>query len=187
MEEAFIEVNRALELSPRSLIINTNIADGYYYEGEYDKGIEQAKKVIEMDSNFWSAYPTLVQLYLAKSMFKEALQTADAYSKGVSPADSKLSHAYIYSAMGRKEESRRLLEEVIEVQAKENIDPYMIALVFFRLDDRDKGFEWLEKTYDANGWHVYSMGIDREFEGVKQDPRYLSMLQKTGLDKHLRT
>jgi hypothetical protein len=30
------------------------------------------------------------------------------------------------------------------------------------------------------------MWIDREFDGVKQDPRYLAMLDKIGLAGHLR-
>jgi adenylate cyclase len=186
LEEGFAEVRKALELSPLSLVINTNMADGYYYMGEYDKGIEQALKVIDMDPNFWIVYPSLIFLYVAKSMFTEALQAVDTYAKGASPADANLIRAYVYSAMGRSDESRRLLEDVEQVQAKEHVDPYFIALAYFRLKDLDKGFEWLEKTYAAYGWHVYSMWIDPEFDGVRQDPRYLAMLNKIGLAGHLR-
>jgi TolB-like protein/class 3 adenylate cyclase/Tfp pilus assembly protein PilF len=186
MEEAFVEINRALELSPLSLVINSNVADGYYYQGKYDKGIEQAMKVIDMDPSFWLAYPSLAQLYLAKSMFDEALQVVNNYSKGVSQAESKLWFAYVYATMGRRDESLGILEEITPTQSKEHLDPYMIAQIYFRLENRDKGFEWLEKTYAAHNWHVYSMWIDREFDGVKQDPRYLAMLDKIGLAGHLR-
>jgi len=186
MEEAFVEINRALELSPLSLVINANVADGYYYQGKYDKGIEQAMKVIDMDPSFWLAYPSLAQLYLAKSMFDEALQVVNNYSKGVSQAESKLWFAYVYATMGRRDESLGILEEITPTQSKEHLDPYMIAQIYFRLENRDKGFEWLEKTYAAHNWHVYSMWIDREFDGVKQDPRYLAMLDKIGLAGHLR-
>ena len=186
MDEAFVEINRALELSPLSLVINANVADGYYYQGKYDKGIEQAMKVIDMDPSFWIAYPSLAQLYLAKSMFDEALQVVNNYSKGVSQAESKLWFAYVYATMGRRDESLGILEEITPTQSKEHLDPYMIAQIYFRLENRDKGFEWLEKTYAAHNWHVYSMWIDREFDGVKQDPRYLAMLDKIGLAGHLR-
>jgi hypothetical protein len=119
-------------------------------------------------------------------MFDEALQVVNNYSKGVSQAESKLWFAYVYATMGRRDESLGILEEITPTQSKEHLDPYMIAQIYFRLENRDKGFEWLEKTYAAHNWHVYSMWIDREFDGVKQDPRYLAMLDKIGLAGHLR-
>ncbi len=184
--EALAEIRKAVELSPLSLIINTNLMDGLYYNGELDKSIAQGKKVIEMDPGFSSVYPSLIQTYLAKSMFGEALAMADIYSRLTDPTDAKLVYAWIYAAMGRAEESRRLLSEVERSPDVKTASPFLIASLYFILKDNDAGFEWLERAFTSLDRRIYAMAVESELDGVRSDPRYLSMLERTGLAKNLR-
>ena len=185
--EALAEIRKAVELSPLSLIINTNLMDGLYYNGELDRSIAQGKKVIEMDPGFSSAYPSLIQTYLAKSMFSEALAMADAYSKLTDPTDAKLAYAWIYAAMGKAEESRRLLSEVERSPDVKTIGPFLIASIYFILKDNDVGFEWLERAYTSFDRRIYAMAAESELDGVRSDPRYLSMLDRIGLAPYLKS
>src|SRR5207245_7074492 len=52
MDEARAAMRRALELDPLLLISNVNLGRIDYYEGRYDKAIEQYKRAIELDENF---------------------------------------------------------------------------------------------------------------------------------------
>jgi Tfp pilus assembly protein PilF len=180
-DEGWAEITRALELSPLSLIINTNVADGFYYMGKLDKAIEQAKKVIEMDENFEVVYPTLIQASLWASRHEEAEKALAKYASLCTPSEAKLARAYVDAFAGRKEEARKALSEVEEVGPKEKISYYPVALAYFKMGDIDKGFRLLEMTYQVHDRYVYSMAIDRELDGVRSDPRYLALLEKTGL------
>jgi adenylate cyclase len=184
--ESWKEINRALELSPLSLIINANIADGHYYRREFDKGIAQAKRVIDMDPSFPTAYPTLIENYIGASMKSEAIEAAGRFAKLVGPAEGKVMYAYVYAHLGMKEESRKLLSEIEPIYKVENVSPSFIAFIHFLLGDGDEGFEWLEKAYQSYDRFILLIGIERWMEPFRSDPRYLAMLKKIGLEGRLR-
>jgi adenylate cyclase len=180
-DEGWAEITKALELSPLSLIINTNLADGFYYKGKLDKAIEQAKKVIEMDPNFEAAYPTLIQASLLASRHEEAEEALAKYARLCTPSEAKLVRAYVDAFAGRKEEARKALSEVEEVAQAEKISYFPIALAYFKMGDIDKGFQLLEKTYLVHDRYIHSIAIEYELDEVRSDPRYLALLEKVGL------
>lgn len=55
--ESLEEIKKASSLDPTSLMIKTQEAAVYYVSREYNKSIAQLKKVIDVDSNFYPAYP----------------------------------------------------------------------------------------------------------------------------------
>jgi len=50
-EEAIVEVKRALELDPLSLLINGNLGILFYSARQYDQAIEQESKTLDLDAN----------------------------------------------------------------------------------------------------------------------------------------
>ena len=50
LEEAVQEMEKALELEPASLVMNTFMGATLYYAGRYDKAIDQCRRTIEMDT-----------------------------------------------------------------------------------------------------------------------------------------
>jgi adenylate cyclase len=182
LEEGFEQISKALELDPLSLVINVNVGDSHYYAGRFDEAIGQFKKVIEMNPEFAVTYPSLEQAYLRKGMYREAKQAAETSYKltnwGIS---HKLHLAYVCAAMGKREEARRLLKPVERGYEKEYIGPYNIALVKFAMGDNDSGFEWLQKAYEERDRGLFTLKIDYEFDKVRDDPRFLDLLEKIGL------
>jgi tetratricopeptide (TPR) repeat protein len=72
-DESLTEIKRAQELDPLSMQISKNVADCLMLLHQYDKAIEQYRRIIEMDPNFATAYDGLGLAYTAKGMYKEAL------------------------------------------------------------------------------------------------------------------
>jgi serine/threonine-protein kinase len=185
-EEAWAEIKRALELSPLSLIINANMADAHYWQGRYEEGIEQAKRVIEMDPSFPVGYFSLILNLLMTGRLAEADSAFETFSKVAAPEEAKVLKAYILAYEGRKEEARRLLAELEGQKMEGGLSRYFVATIWVKIGEVDRGFEWIQKAYDAHDRYVMLMGIDRDLEGVRVDPRYQSMLVKIGLAAHLR-
>jgi tetratricopeptide (TPR) repeat protein len=187
LPEAMTEIMKALELDPLSLVINVNVGDGLYYLKEYDRAIEQFSKVIEMDPSFEVVYPSLIQVYVRKSMFDDAFHQVEKYGRLANkPVKERLLKASVYAAMGKAEETRKLLAEVEAVHKQEHISAYNIALVYFLLADNTKAFEWLEIAYRSYDSNLFNMGIDFELDNVRTDPRYLSLIDKIGLGRRAR-
>jgi tetratricopeptide (TPR) repeat protein len=66
-DEAIIEMRKAENLDPLSLIINADLAELLSLAHYYDESIRQSRKTIEMDPNFALAHNQLAQMYLQKT------------------------------------------------------------------------------------------------------------------------
>lgn len=183
MGEALVEFNRALEADPLSPIINENLADFYHNTKQFDKAIERYKKTIDLFPEFRYPRVMLVGPYVAKSMFPEAMATLDDYARhGGDELDVKAVRALVYAWMGNEAESRKLLSE-LETRAVELMNDCLIAETHFVLRDNDVGFTWLEKAYQARNPQIKFVALDREYDHVRSDPRYLSLMSRIGLAK----
>jgi hypothetical protein len=61
----------------------------------------------------------------------------------------------------------------------EYFDPESVAAAYAELGDNDKAFFWLNKAYDAHGFLFIQ--ADRQFDSVRNDPRYSDLLRRMGL------
>jgi adenylate cyclase len=184
LDEAQREVKKALELDPLSLIINVNVGDGHFYNGEYDKAIAQYRSVIDMDPGFAVAYSSSIPSYVRRGMFDEALEAAKMSAKLTGhPFWGKMARAYVLASMGRKGDARRLLKQAEGGYAEEHLSPYFFAAVLVLTGDKEGGFRWLQRAYDEHDSGLGSLYIDPDLESIRGDPRYLEMLRKVGLGK----
>jgi hypothetical protein len=58
---------------------------------------------------------------------------------------------------------------------------YYVAGSYFRLGEKDKGFEWLDRSYSNRediGGHLLA---DPDLDGIRNDPRYLDLVKRLGL------
>jgi tetratricopeptide (TPR) repeat protein len=55
-DENIGERTRALELDPLNFEINGGVGSAYFHAGQYDKGIEQERKALELNPNFQSTH-----------------------------------------------------------------------------------------------------------------------------------
>src|SRR5260370_7596241 len=67
-DEAIVEMRKAENLDPLSIIINADLAELLVLAHSYDESIRQSPKTIEMDPNFALAHNQLAQPYLQKPM-----------------------------------------------------------------------------------------------------------------------
>src|SRR5262249_52530804 len=55
-EDAILEINRALELDPLSLMLGTELGWSYYNSRQYDRAIQACRNTLERDTSFGFAY-----------------------------------------------------------------------------------------------------------------------------------
>jgi adenylate cyclase len=186
LNDAGHEIRRAYELDPYSPSINHNLAAYYYFKGDYDKCIDQFWKLNEMHptdlSPFIGPGPSLIRAYVQKGEYTEALSLTDKLASLTKrPKQVKLWKAYVLSAMNKKEDAQKLIQEVEDDYKSENISPNEIGIVHFMLGDVDEGFAWLELAFSAHDGNMNMLLLDMELKAVRKDPRYAKMLVKVGL------
>ncbi|NIM90718.1 MAG: protein kinase [Candidatus Aminicenantes bacterium] len=185
INEAIEKIERAHELDPLSLVINRNLGQFYYYGAHYEKALEALQRAFELDPNFVYIHLHFAWVYLQKSMFEEAL-TALQKERQLSKTWDPYVEAWVgvaYALMKRRDEARPILNDFLERAKETYIPSYCVAIIYFALGEKDKGFVWLEKGYEKRDKRLSFLQSDPIFTEISTDPRYIALLKKMGLKK----
>ena len=180
--EALAEIRRALELDPTSLIINAWYGRILGVAGQLDEAVEQLKKAVELDPSFLLSHYRLGQAYAEKQMYNEAI---DEFNKLLNLPDGQatalMGLAYTYALAGRKQEAQKALDDLLALSKQRYISPGQIGIIHIARGEKDKAFERLEeanRTYDLN---VMRMKVERRFDPIRSDPRFVDLARRIGL------
>src|SRR5438309_2168261 len=99
-----------------------------------------------MDPKSYLPYPFLALAYEQKHEYAKAIaafETAVKMEPDVMEAKAQLAHAYALAKQPAK--AREILQFLIA--EKRYVSPYVVALIYVALGDKDKAFEWLDKAF----------------------------------------
>jgi TolB-like protein/DNA-binding winged helix-turn-helix (wHTH) protein/Flp pilus assembly protein TadD len=179
-DEAIVEMKKAENLDPLSLIINADLAELLALAHSYDESIQQSRKTIEMDPNFPIAHNHLAQAYLQKHMNDEAiaeLQKAVQLSGNSPTCMANLARAYV--ASNKKSEAEKLLADLKKRSSPGYSHGSEIAVIYASLGDRDQAMNWLEKGFEER----FNPGVLLRpgFDPLRADPRFQALVRRIGL------
>lgn len=184
MEEALAEIRRAQELEPVTLTISVSVGLTFYYGRQYDRSIDQAKKALELDSNFALAHRLLAIACEQKRMYAEAIDQnrrwGDLTGDGVK---TRVALGYVYALSGRQKEALEVLEKFRPEETRRKDLAPGVAFVHTALGDFDRAFEWLEKAYRNRSGALTTVKVDPRLDPLRSDPRFTVLLKKMGLDE----
>jgi TolB-like protein/DNA-binding winged helix-turn-helix (wHTH) protein/Tfp pilus assembly protein PilF len=165
LDRGMVEVRRAQELDPLSLIVNTAVGIAHYRRREYDLAAVQLRKTLELDPNFHLARYVLGQTLDMQGRFDEAIsEHRKALQANDDPsALAALGHAY--ARRGDRDAALKVLEQLKSQSANRFVAAVDFAYIYIALDKKEEALSWLEKGYD-----------DRSIEnGLKVDPFFLPL------------
>jgi hypothetical protein len=85
--------------------------------------------------------------------------------------------------MGRQQEAKNILRDVINESTKRYIAPTGIAMVYIALGEKDLAFNWLDRAYEAHDTFLNGLKTDVRYDPIHSDPRYAMLLKKLGFEK----
>ena len=180
-EEAVAEARRARELDPLSLIINAWVGRQLYFSRRYDEAIAECRKTLELDTNFVPAHWLLGSALVQKARYPEAVaefQEAVRLTEGSPRYLARLGHAY--AVMGKLDEARRLLDQLVELSRHRHVSSYNLAVVALGLGERDRALGWLEKAYEERSSQMCFLKVEPLWDALRPDPRFHEVLRQVG-------
>jgi serine/threonine protein kinase len=174
--EAIAVMRRAEELQPRSAVITNAVANVLFLARLYDESIVQARRSLEIDPGSVGAHVILRWNYEKKGAAEEvlAIYEKEVVRAGDTPT-SRAKRAHVFAAIGKKDESLKILDELAETNQIEQITPYEIAIVYAVLNDKNKSFEWLRKAKDKHAVGFSFVKVDPLLDNLRGDKRFESL------------
>ncbi len=177
-DEAILEAKRAVELDPLSSWHRGILAWGLTFAEQYDQAIEILQKTLELDENNPWILANLAGAYAGKGMYDKAISII----QGLRNIPFYAAHlGYYYGKAGKIEEAQKILDDFLDRSRRGYFSPYMIALVYSGLGEKDKVFEWLNKAHEVRDPWQWALKAEWVFHNLHSDPRWKEQMKKRGL------
>jgi serine/threonine-protein kinase len=181
-DEAIAEARRAWELDPLSLSSSMIVAWILYFARRYDAAIEQARHTLALDPKFATAHRILGWACEETGRHDEAVAAHERASEltGRQPNFAgQLGRAYALA--GRRDDARRVLQELIEASKTTYVSSLDIAIVYTALGERTEALDWLERAHDEHADHLPYLGVNPRLDALRDEPRFVRLLEQMGL------
>jgi len=184
-EEAIQEAQLAQRLDPLSLLMNQTTGLVLCVARQYDRAIDELRKVIDMDANYAAARGTLGLVYARKGMCEQALEEFEKVASLAGPhpgvtTSLKALTAFAYAVSHRTDKARALVDEI---SAQPTASAYLLATIYASLGEHDRALDWLDRAYADHDVQVVSLKVDPAFDSLRPSTRFQELLARLGLPK----
>jgi eukaryotic-like serine/threonine-protein kinase len=178
-EEAVAEARRALDLDPISPVQNLFLGRQLYFAGSFADAEQQLKKTIELAPALPMARAYLGRVYLEEGNLAAALQALDEGARLAGRSTGDL--GYGYGVAGDRVAADRVLRNLLAESRRRYVHSIEMALVYLGVGDKESAVTWILKEYGEREGVVQDLAIDPRLKTVSGDPRFQSILRKSGL------
>ena len=180
--EATREVNRACEIDPLCLVVNSSAAWLRYVTGEYDEAIARCRHTIDLEPRYFPVRRLLGAAYLLGGREDEAIRSFEAAR--VQAGDDPVLLAWLAHAKavaGESDAARELLAKLARLRDKRFVPSYHVALAHVGLNDLDAAFAALEQATVECDPALVNLAVEPRFEPIRENSRYARLTELLGL------
>ena len=178
-DEAIGEIKIAIDLEPASLFSQRLYGTILHNARRYDEAVLQFKRVIAMEPDFATTYNWLSQTLEMQGNHAEAFESwmkLLALAKGYEETAQLLKTSYqTFGWQGFLRERVKRFDEGKEAY-------FQGAAYNAVVGDKDKAFEYLEKSYERRELWMHLLKVDPRLDSLRDDPRFDELVKRVGLN-----
>ncbi len=181
--QAEIELKKAQDLDPLSLLTNTSLGRQFYFLRRYDAATQQLTKTLEIDPKFVPAQHAIEAAYAQSGMFKEAIGERQKVLTLSGNPDLAAAIGEDFRTSGYSGVLRSWLEGLKQVSKRGYVSPYNIAQIYARLGDKDLALASLELAYTQRDSNLTYVKVEPAFDGIRSDPRFQQLVERLAMPR----
>jgi serine/threonine-protein kinase len=176
--ESIDNIERARELDPFSIIINSDVGKLLLLARLYDEAEIQLKETLRMDFDFWQPHFYLGVVYLMKHRFDEAIAEF-----GIDEINGERGlMACAYGMAGRKPEAAQMLEATKKLIARRgDLDKFWLACAYIGVGEKDRAIACLKQDCENHSTAVISLKSNPIFDSLRSEPRFIALMHRVHL------
>jgi adenylate cyclase len=189
--EALAEIKTAEELDPLSVAVSQVAGSILYNAGRTGEAIERFRRAIEIDPYAAFAHDNLGLARCQEGKVDEGVgEIKKAMELDPNNVNFMTDLCYVYARAGRSSEARDVLARV-EADQRSNgavrVPPMALAAMYASLGETDRAIEWLQNAFSEHSPYLCTLKVERQFDGIRTDPRFVALLDKVGLGQKVAT
>ncbi len=183
-EEALREINRARELDPLSVTIDSNVGRVLFYAWRYDDAIRELRTSLGLHPDRFYTRIYLGMALEQKRMYPQAIAEFERANALVG-SDPGVGYAQALALAGQAADARQALRDHVEKPNDGGVlDWVFIAGVYTALGDRDGAFAWLARAEENRDFFLTYLNVDPFLDPLRSDARFAALLQRVGIPGH---
>jgi DNA-binding winged helix-turn-helix (wHTH) protein/TolB-like protein/Tfp pilus assembly protein PilF len=174
-DEAISEIKTAISLEPTSFFNQLVYGDTFYQARRFDEAAAQYKRLIETEKNPSSAYNWLFTTLALQGKEAEAFEW---FIKSRILQKEKEDTLQVFQTAYQTSGWQGVLRERVKRFDKGNEFYYFGAGFAAQVGDKDKAFEYLEKSYQRREWGLAYLQVEPRLDNLRGDPRFDELIRR---------
>ena len=183
LDEAVAESRLAIELDPLSPLTATDSAFALTYQRKYSAAKEQCRNALALDPNNWFGQFALGWIDIQAGKFNEAITELQQARAMDSPPYVAGWLGYAYAKSGERTKAEATITELNQTSSRRYVSAYLTAIIYLGLGDKQRALDGLEKAYEARDWFLLSLKMNRAFDPLRSEPRFIALTKKLNFEK----
>ncbi|MGI9101583.1 MAG: protein kinase domain-containing protein [Terriglobales bacterium] len=189
-EEATAEAQRALQVDPLSVRVNTAAGWVFYGARQLDRAEKLAFAALELDPNFSTAHGLLSSIYLVRGRYVDSWEELKKAAAGIHNPEimaRAVAAENAYRAGGVKAMFREQLRmeqarlTSADLPSQIGSDAFDMAIAYAQLGENDRAFGLLDQVYRAHQLEILFLKGEPLLDPLHSDPRWADLLRRIGL------
>ena len=186
LPEATALMLEMLDADPLSSMLLEDLYGEYIWTHQWDKALSISQRLVPLEPNDPTDLQWSPLLYERLGRHAEALSALEKLRAAPGFFD-RVFVGVSLAKLGKRAEAEKVLAGLNEAVKKEPFPDYVVvAYLCFALGDRDQGFSYLDRAYEArdqgqNRMELAFMNAVWWLEDSRHDPRFSALLKKIGL------
>jgi len=183
-DEAMASEERALELEPLSLVVNSNLGFICYQAGRFDQAIERLQRTLEMDDDFVYARFHLGLCHAHRGSHDKAIAELQLAIEQAGGRGALIQAAlgYAYAVAGRRDEASQVLAQLQTFPMNRDVSPFYLAMIHAGLGNKEQALRWLESACEERYNWVIWLGAEPMFESLRGEEMFIELARRIGLE-----